>query len=158
MSNRPLCLVCCTPVVLVSLAPGSCCPGLPWGALPLCLMVLPKFSLAQAFVPPGPRRALMRPALGQLRSFNSLPHCMGQWAVGILQYTATLQRAMSSGDPSIHCRTRVGSWQWGPLCTLPHCLGAVGSGTPSVHCLTARAQWAVKLLLCIASLLGRSGQ
>ena len=67
-------------------------------------------------------------------------HCLtalGQWAVELLLYTASLP--WGSGEGSF-------------FCTLPHCTGAVGSGTPSIYCLTALGQWAVALLLFTASL------
>ena len=38
-------------------------------------------------MPPGPGRAVMRPAFGQLRSFSTLPHGVRHRVVGILQYT-----------------------------------------------------------------------
>ena len=77
-------------------------------------------------------------------------HCLtawGQWAVQLLQCTASLPW---------------GSGQWNSCSALPHCPGAVGNGTPVVHCLTALGavgsatpamqcltalgQWAVELL------------
>ena len=67
----------------------------------------------------------------------------GQWAVDLLQRTAT--------PPG-------GYGQWNSCNALPHCLGAVGSGTAAVQCLTALGQWAVQLLQCTAPLLGGSGQ
>ena len=73
-------------------------------------------------------------------------HCVtarGQWAVDLLQYTASLPG---------------GSGQWTSCNTLPHCLGAVGSGPPVIHCVTARGQWAVQLLQYTAPLLGGSGE
>ena len=83
-------------------------------------------------------------------------HCHtagGQWAVQLLQRTATLPG---------------GSGKWNSCNALPHRLGAVGSGTPAMrgptswgdgeacpgggHCLTK------ELLQCIATLPGGSGQ
>ena len=68
-------------------------------------------------MPHGPGRALVGPALGQLRSFSTLPHCVRQWAVGIPQYIATLrhtaaklQWAVGSGDPLVHCHTSTPRW------------------------------------------------
>ena len=73
-------------------------------------------------------------------------HCLtawGQWAVELLQCTASLLG---------------GSGQWNPCNTLPHCMGAVGSGNPAAHCHTAWGQWAVGLSQRTASLPGASGQ
>ena len=83
-------------------------------------------------------------------------HCLtalGQWAVQLLQCTASLPG---------------GSGQWNSCNTLPHylgavdsgtfalhcltALGAVGSGTSAMHCRTAWGQWAVEPLQCTASL------
>ena len=122
---------------------------------------------------------------GQWNSCYALPHCLGavgsgtpalycliawgQWAVELLQYTASLPG---------------GSGQWNSCNALPHCLGAVGSGTPAMcgptswgdgesrpgggrcrksgpparHSHTAWAQWAVELVSRTASLPGGSGQ
>ena len=85
-------------------------------------------------------------------------HChtaWGQWAVELLQRTASLPG---------------GSGQWNSCYALPHCLGAVGSATPAMHCptawgqwavmhcLTAWGQWAVQFVPYTASLPGGSGQ
>ena len=73
-------------------------------------------------------------------------HCLtalGQWAVQLLQCTASLLG---------------GSGQCNSCNALPHCPGAVGSATPAMHCLTAWGQWAVELLQCTAPLPGGSGQ
>ena len=73
-------------------------------------------------------------------------HCLtalGQWAVELLQCTASLPG---------------GSGQCNSCNALPHCLGAVGSATPAMHCLTAWGQWAVELLQYTATLPGGSGQ
>ena len=67
--------------------------GVGWGGVVWCRVgwsTFPSSRWAQAFVPPGLIQAVMRPALGQLRSFCTLLYCAGQWAVGTLQYTATL--------------------------------------------------------------------
>ena len=53
------------------------------------------------------------------------PPAWGQWAVDLLQYTASLPG---------------GSGQWASRNTLPHCLWAVGSGPPAMHRLTAWGQ------------------
>ena len=76
-------------------------------------------------------------------SCNTLPPCLGQWAVVLLRHTAP--------RPG-------GSGQCNSCNPLPHCPGAVGSGTPAMHCLTAWGQWAVQLLQCTAALPGGSGQ
>ena len=55
----------------------------------------------------------------------------GQWAVELLQCTATLP---------------VGSGQWNSSNAPPHCLGAVGTGTPAKHSHTACGQSAVAVL------------
>ena len=67
----------------------------------------------------------------------------GEWAVGLLVYTASLP-----GSRGL----------WMTFCTLPHCKGALHSGSPSAQCRSARGQWAVGLLHYSASLLGSSGQ
>ena len=85
-------------------------------------------------------------ALGAMGSGTLAMHCLtawGQWAVQLLQCTASLPG---------------GSGQWNSCNAPPHCLGAAGSGTPAMHCLTAWGQWAVQLLQCTASLPGGSGQ
>ena len=130
---------------------------------------------------------------------NALPYCLwavgsanpamhrhtarGQWAVQLLQCTATLPGgsgqcnscntpphclgAVGSGTPAMHCHTAWGQWA-GTCCNAPpHCLGhgAVGSGTAAmhchtvwgqwaVHCHTAWGQWAVGILQCTATLPG----
>ena len=71
------------------------------------------------------------------------PNAWGQWAVDLVQYTASLPG---------------GSGQWTSCNTLPHCLGALGSGTPAMHYLTAWGQKVVQLLQGTASLPGGSGQ
>ena len=50
---------------------------------------------------------------------------LGQWAVELLQCTASLPG---------------GSGQCNSCNALPRRLGAVGSGTPAMHCLTALGQ------------------
>ena len=83
-------------------------------------------------------------------------HCAtawGQWAVELLQCTASLhggsgQWNSCNAPPSLPG----GSGQCNSCNALPHCLGAVGSGTPAMHRLTAWGQWAVQLLQCTASL------
>ena len=56
---------------------------------------------------------------------HGLPHCLQQWAVQLLQYTAALPW---------------GSGQCNSCNALPRCPGAVGSATPAMHCLTAWEQ------------------
>ena len=90
---------------------------------------------------------------------NALPHCLeamgsatpamhcliacGQWAVKLLQCSATLP---------------VGSGQCNSCNALPHCLWAMGSVTRAMHCLTVWGHFAVELLQCTATLPGGSGQ
>ena len=95
---------------------------------------------------------------GQCSPCNALPHCLGavgnatpalhcptawgQWAVQLLQCTASLPGAVGSATPAMHSETPVmhcptGSGQWNSCNALPHCLVAVGSATPAIHCLTA---------------------
>ena len=89
-------------------------------------------------------------------------HCLtawGQWAVELLQCTASLPGGSgqcNSCNALPHCPG--GSGQCNSCNALPHCLGAVGSATPAMHCLTALGQWAAELLQCTASLPGGSGQ
>ena len=65
-----------------------------------------------------------------------------QWAVGLLQCTATL---LGSSE------------HWDSFIALPHCGGAPGGGTAPVHyCHTAREQWVVGLLQSTATPLGSS--
>ena len=80
-------------------------------------------------------------AVGSATHCNALPHCLGavgsatpamhyptawgQWAVQILQCTASLPG---------------GSGQCNSCNALPHCLGAVDSATSAMHCLTAWGQ------------------
>ena len=83
--------------------------------------------------------------LGAVGSGPPSMHCptaWAQWAVDLLQHTASLPG---------------GSGQWTSFNALPHCLGAVGSATPAMHCLTALGQWAVQLLQYSAALPGGSG-
>ena len=73
-------------------------------------------------------------------------HCLtawGQWAVELLQCTASLPG---------------GSGQCNSCNALPHCLGALGSAIFAIQCRTAWGQWAAQLLQCTASLAGSSGQ
>ena len=67
----------------------------------------------------------------------------GQWAVDLLQCTASLSGAVGSATPAIHCRT---AW------------GAVGSATPAMRRIAAWGQWAVERLQRTASLPGGSEQ
>ena len=98
---------------------------------------------------PGGVRSLLQctaSALGAVGSGNPAMHChtaWGQWAVDLLQSTASLPG---------------GSGQCNSCNTLPHCLGAAGSGPPAIHRLTAWGQWAVDLLQYTASLPGGSWQ
>ena len=89
-------------------------------------------------------------------------HCLtvwGQWAVELLQCTASLplnSRQCNSCNALPHCLGAVDSATPAMYCLTA--LGAVGSATPAMHCLTALGQWAVELLQCTASLPGGSGQ
>ena len=72
-------------------------------------------------------------------------HCStawGQWAVDLLQHTASLPCLTAWGLWAVdllQCTAPLpgGSGQWTSCNALPHSLGAVGSGTPAMHCLTA---------------------
>ena len=111
---------------------------------------------------PGGGRSLLPGPMGAVGSGTSAIHCpgaRGQWAVDLLQCTASLPGAVGSGPPATHRLTAWGQWvvdllqytaslpggsgQWTSCYTLPHCLGAVGSGPPAMHCRTAWGQWAV---------------
>ena len=70
-------------------------------------------------------------------SCNTLPHYPGQWAMQLLQYTATLPW---------------GQWAVELLQCTVSLPGGMGSATPAIHCLTAWGQWAVQLLQCTATL------
>ena len=99
------------------------------------------------------------PHLGQRKSSNALPHCVGatgsrsptipgltawwQWVVELLQCTAA--------PPG-------GSGQWNSCKTPPHCLGAVCTETPVIHCLSVPGLWAMELLQCTAALPRGSGE
>ena len=76
--------------ITLSLVPGVCCLGCPGAALPLCLMVLLKFSLDPGLCAPGPWSSFDG-AGTRLRSFS---------------------RAVGSGDPFVYRHTAVGSGQW----------------------------------------------
>ena len=60
-------------------------------------------------------------AEGMGDSFNILPHCMGQWAMGILEHTAALKRAMGSGYRSVLRGAALGSAPWDSFRILPQC-------------------------------------
>ena len=69
-------------------------------------------------------------------------HChkaWGQWAVELLQFTATMP--LSSGQRNL-CNA------------VPHFLGAIGSGAPAMHSHIAGGHWVVEILQCTATLLG----
>ena len=89
-------------------------------------------------------------------------HCLtawGQWAVQLLQCTASLpwgQWAVELLQCTASLTWRTG--QWNSCNALPQCLGAVGTETSAMHCLNAWGQWAVQLLQCTASLPWGSGQ
>ena len=68
---------------------------------------------------------------------TSATHCLtacGQWAVQLLQYTASVPG---------------GRGQWNSCNALSHSLGAVGSATLVIHCHTAWGRWTVELLQCV---------
>ena len=102
-----------------------------------------------------------RTALGQwavqlLQCTASLPGGSGQWAVELLQCTASLPG--ESGRCNFynarpHCLGPVGSGTPAMHCLTA--LGAVGSGSPAMQCLTAWGQWVVQLLQCTASAWGQ---
>ena len=90
-----------------------------------------------------------------------------EWAVELLQCTASLPEAAGSATPAVHCLTAWGQWlvelleytasqhrgsgQWDSCNPLPYCLGAMGIGTLAIHCLTIWGLWAVRLLQCLVS-------
>ena len=112
---------------------------------------------------------------GQCNPCNALPHCLGavgsgtpamhrltawgQWAVQLLQCTASLPWGQWAVE-LLQCTASLpgGSGQWNSCNALPHCLGAVDSATRAMHRLTALGQWALKLPQCIAALPGGAGQ
>ena len=80
--RAPWVCVCCAPVTEGRpslLAPGGCCPGLPWGPLPLCLDGATGVPTAHA--PPGSGRAVLRPAHGRLRTSSNTATATLRWAV-----------------------------------------------------------------------------
>ena len=93
-------------------------------------------------VAPPSGRATLRGA-GGLAPTRAIEPSSGQWAVELLQCTASLPG---------------GSGQCNSCNALPHCPGAVGSTTPAMHRLTAWGQWTAQLLQCTASLPWGSGQ
>ena len=114
---------------IASLPDGSwqcnCC-----NALPHCLGVVGSAT-------PAMHRLT---AWGAVGSATPAMHCItawGQWAVQLLQCTASLHAY---------------SGQCNSCNALPHCLRAVGRSTIAMHCLPAGGQWAVELLQCLASL------
>ena len=122
------CVVCCAPVAEghhSAWRRAAAVLGCLGDVLPLCLMVLLKFSL-------GPDLCASGPCLGCDEA--------GTWAAEMLQFTATLRGAVGSGDP---CGD---SGQWYSFHSLPHCLGSMGSRTPSIclagslHFLTCFSQ------------------
>ena len=87
----------------------------------------------------------------------------GQWAVQLLQCTASLPGgsgpcsccyalpnclgAVGRGNPAMHCHTAWGhSGQWNSYNAPPHPMGALGSATPAKQGVTAWGQWVVQLL------------
>ena len=140
----------------------QCTASLPGGsrqwnscnALPHCPGGSGQWNFCNALPQTPAMHCLIAPgAVGSAIPAMHCPTAWGQWAVQLLQRTASLPG---------------GSGQWNSCNALPHCLGgsgqcnfcnalphrprAVGSGTPAMHCLTAWEQWAVQLLQCTASL------
>ena len=60
----------------------------------------------------------MRPEFGQLRSYSTLPHSSGPWAVGILLCTASLPEG--TGQWKLLYTASLGSGQQKSVRTLPH--------------------------------------
>ena len=145
----------------------SCCPG-PGG--PSAVWHAPWRGRTRSVWTP-PRRGS-----GQCSSCNALPHwlgavcsptpamhcltALGQWAMELLQYTATLPggSGQCSSCNALTASLPGGSGQCNSCNALPHCPRAVGSATPAMHCLTAWGQWAVELLQCSAPLPWGGGQ
>ena len=103
------------------------------------------------------------PDLGAVGSAAPAMLCLtalGQWAMELLQYTATLPggSGQCSSCNALTASLPGGSGQCNSCNALPHCPRAVGSATPAMHCLTAWGQWAVELLQRSAPLPGVSGQ
>ena len=105
-------------------------------------------------------------------ALSSWVHChtaQGQWAVGLLQCTASLLggnrhcnscnvRSHQARGRGVVPRRRSLPKERYSYNALPHCLGAVGSATPAMHCRTPFGLWAVQLPQCTASLPGGSGR
>ena len=113
-----------------------------------------------------------------VHDMSSTAHCAGQWAVQLLQRTATPPggggqwnslnaQAPSWGGRGVLPRRRSLPKEQKSCNALPHCLGAVGSGTHVMHCHTAWGHgqwnscnapphylgaWAVELLQCTTTL------
>ena len=82
------------------------------GMLSCRLLSLQRSNLAPRFGGQSPMGLHVAPVMGlQWVSFSTPPHCRGQWAVGILPYTAALQGAAGSWSPAVHRRTAAGSGQ-----------------------------------------------
>ena len=62
---------------------------------------------------------------------------LGQWAVELLQCTASLPRVVGSATLAMHCRIAPGQRAWNTCNTVPHHMAAVGRATPAMHYLTA---------------------
>ena len=77
----------------------------------------------------------------------------GQWAVQLLQCTAT---PPGGGGQSNFCNARAHQLGDGDSCPRGGC--CLKSPNPAMHGLTAWGQRAVQLMQCPASLLGGSGQ
>ena len=70
----------------------------------------------------------------------------GQWAMELLQHTASLRGRQWAMALQRTASLPGGSGQSNSSNALPQCLGAVGSATPAMQCLTAWAQWTVEFL------------
>ena len=104
-------------------------------------------------------------------SATSAMHChtaWGQWAVQLLQCTATLPGgsgqcnscnawAHQLGGRLVLSRRRSLPTRRYSCNAMQQCLGPVGGATPGMQCLAAWGQWAVEHLQCTASLLGGGG-
>ena len=95
-------------------------------------------------------------ALGAVDSGTPAMHCLtawGQWAVELLQCTASLPGGSGQCNSCNAPPHRPGgSGRCNSCNALPQCLGAVGSAAPAIHCGTAWGQWAAQLLQRTAAL------
>ena len=96
---------------------------------------------------------------GQWKCYNALPpslwavgggvaamhghNACGQWALKLLQCTATVPGAVGDGTPTMHCHSTCGAWAMATL----QCTSTLPAGP-----------WGVELLQCTSTLLGGSGR